>query len=108
MKERRFTIGLHYSCVFRTRVNLPTRECVSTRHDTTAITDTYLHLLLAKVKEGGGQKGVERQLKQGKLLVRDRLSKLLDDHNEFLELSAIAGWMMPYGSIPAASIITGK
>lgn len=59
------------------------------------------------MRQGGGTKGVERHLKQGKLLVRDRLSKLLDNIDDFLELSSVAGHGMPYGNIPSAGVITG-
>lgn len=59
------------------------------------------------MRQGGGSKGVERHLKQGKLLVKDRLSKLLDNVDDFLELSSIAGLGMPYGDVPAAGVITG-
>lgn len=63
---------------------------------------------LDRVREGGGSKGVQRHLKQGKLLVKDRLDKLLDNVDEFLELSAVAGMGMPYGDVPAAGVITGN
>lgn len=59
------------------------------------------------VKQGGGEKGVQRHLKQGKLLVRDRLSKLLDNADDFLELSAVAGIGMPYGDVPSAGVVLG-
>lgn len=59
------------------------------------------------VRKGGGQKGIDRQLKQGKLLARDRIKQLIDTPDDFVELSSIAGVGMPYGDIPAAGIISG-
>lgn len=43
-----------------------------------------------------------------KLLVRDRLRLLLDDDDDFLELSPFAGLGLPYGDVPAASCLTGQ
>ena len=60
------------------------------------------------MRQGGGEKGVARHLKQGKLLVRDRISKLVDNMDDFMELSAAAGIGMPYGDVPSASVITGE
>jgi acetyl-CoA carboxylase carboxyltransferase component len=62
---------------------------------------------LALVKEGGGAKYVERHRAQGKLPVRDRIEKLLDEESPFLELSALAAWDLYDGEAPAAGIITG-
>ncbi|XP_067936230.1 probable methylcrotonoyl-CoA carboxylase beta chain, mitochondrial [Watersipora subatra] len=62
---------------------------------------------LLEVVRQSDPKGVQRHLKQGKLLVRDRMSKLLDNVDDFLELSAVAGVGMPYGDIPSAGVVTG-
>lgn len=50
---------------------------------------------------------MERHLKQGKLLVRDRIERLLDSMDDFLELSPVAGMGMKYGDIPAAGVVAG-
>lgn len=63
--------------------------------------------LFEEVVRQSDPKGVQRHLKQGKLLVRDRMSKLLDNVDDFLELSAVAGVGMPYGDIPSAGVVTG-
>ncbi|KAF6016887.1 hypothetical protein EB796_024806 [Bugula neritina] len=59
------------------------------------------------VKQGGGSKAVQRHLQQGKLLVKDRLANLLDNVDDFLELSPTAGIGMPYGDIPSAGLVCG-
>lgn len=65
--------------------------------------------ILAKSYEGGGEKAIARHVKQHKkLLVEDRARLLLDDYNEFLELSPIAGHAMPYGNISRGGILGGK
>lgn len=58
--------------------------------------------------QGGGEKAIERHTKRNKkLLVRERLSKLLDDGTDFLELSQFAGLNLEYGDVPCAGVVTG-
>ena len=60
------------------------------------------------VLQGGGEKAIERHTKRNKkLLVRERLSKLLDGGTEFLELSKFAGVNLEYGDVPCAGIVSG-
>ena len=53
-------------------------------------------------------KNIERYLKMGKLLPRQRIKSLLDEHSNFLELSQLAGDNL-YGKdvIRAGGVITG-
>ncbi|CAJ1061178.1 methylcrotonoyl-coenzyme A carboxylase 2 [Xyrichtys novacula] len=63
--------------------------------------------LSEKVRKGGGENAIARHTQRNrKLLVRDRLSLLLDDE-DFLELSPFAGLGLPYGDIPSAGCLTG-
>lgn len=50
---------------------------------------------------------VERLHRQGKMLPRERLERLLDPGTPFLELSSLAGNMAYDGEAPGASCITG-
>jgi acetyl-CoA carboxylase carboxyltransferase component len=61
----------------------------------------------ALVKQGGGTKYIERHRAQGKLPVRDRIERLLDDGSSFLELSALAAWDLYDNEAPSAGIVTG-
>jgi acetyl-CoA carboxylase carboxyltransferase component len=61
---------------------------------------------LAGARAGGGEAAVRRQREQGKLLVRDRLDRLLDPASPFLEVGALAGYGM-HGGVPAAGLVTG-
>lgn len=64
--------------------------------------------MLEKVKKGGGEKAILRHTQRNKkLFVRERL-RLLLDHEDFLELSPLAGLDMPYGDVPAAGCLTGS
>lgn len=61
------------------------------------------------LREGGGKSGRERQIRLGRLTVRERLSHLLDPHKPFFELGLWAGYKMyqEWGDLPAAGVVTG-
>jgi 3-methylcrotonyl-CoA carboxylase beta subunit/propionyl-CoA carboxylase len=61
----------------------------------------------ASVRQGGGDKYLQRHREQGKLPARDRIGKLLDPGSPFLELSPLAAWDLYDNEAPAAGIITG-
>ncbi|XP_072020021.1 methylcrotonoyl-CoA carboxylase beta chain, mitochondrial-like [Amphiura filiformis] len=63
---------------------------------------------IGKITQGGGEKSIERQLSQGKMLVRDRITALLDPGSPFLELGQLAGHEL-YGEeeVPAGGLVTG-
>lgn len=63
----------------------------------------------AKIREGGGEKGKERQRRHGRLTARERLNLLLDDDEQFFELGLWAAYNMyeEWGGVPAAGVITG-
>lgn len=61
-----------------------------------------------KALQGGGQKAIERHTKRNKkLLVRERIDKLLDKGSHFLELSQFAGLDLEYGDVPCAGVVSG-
>jgi 3-methylcrotonyl-CoA carboxylase beta subunit len=62
---------------------------------------------VAKAKQGGGAKYLQRHLEQGKLAVRDRIDRLLDPGSPFLELSPLAGFDLYDNDAPAAGLVTG-
>jgi 3-methylcrotonyl-CoA carboxylase beta subunit/propionyl-CoA carboxylase len=62
---------------------------------------------LAQVRRGGDEKAHSRHIGQGKLLVRERIDRLLDPGSPFLELSPLAAWEMYDGEAPGAGIVTG-
>ena len=67
---------------------------------------------LARVRLGGSESARRKHTDRGKLLVRDRVDRLLDPGSPFLELSPLAAYGM-YGAagddyaVPSASIVTG-
>lgn len=56
---------------------------------------------------GGGERSRERHLSRGKLLPRDRVTKLLDPGSPFMELGATAAHGLYDGAAPGAGLITG-
>jgi 3-methylcrotonyl-CoA carboxylase beta subunit/propionyl-CoA carboxylase len=62
---------------------------------------------LARAREGGGSKYVQRHREQGKLPVRERIDRLLDRESPFLELSPLAANGMYDDEAPAAGVVTG-
>jgi len=66
--------------------------------------------LRARQQEAAAQRPartIARQRDRGKLLVRERISALLDQSSPFLELSPLAAWDMYDGEAPGAGIVTG-
>ena len=61
----------------------------------------------ARAREGGGEAAARRHAEQGKLPVRDRLTRLLDPDTAFLELSPLAAGGMYDDQAPGAGIVTG-
>jgi acetyl-CoA carboxylase carboxyltransferase component len=62
---------------------------------------------LSLVGQGGGEKYLRRHHEQGKLFVRERIDKLLDQGSPFLELSPLAAWDMYHNEAPSAGVVTG-
>ncbi len=60
-----------------------------------------------RVAEGGSEASRSRHVEKGKLLVRDRIDRLLDPGTPFLELSQFAAWDMYSGDVAAAGLVTG-
>ncbi len=67
---------------------------------------------LAVVRQGGSEAARAKHVARGKLLVRERVDRLLDPGSPFLELNALAAYDM-YGAagdsyaVPSAGIVTG-
>src|SRR5579863_4540161 len=62
---------------------------------------------LKAIGGGGGKDARDKHLKRGKLLVRERIRRLLDPGAPFLEFSAFAGYKLYGDDVPAGGIVTG-
>lgn len=71
------------------------------------ILDEYFRII-DKIRQGGGEESIKRHTNRGKIFVRERIERLLDDDTPFLEFSSLAAYKM-FGKdyVPAAGIITG-
>lgn len=56
--------------------------------------------------KGGPEEAVKRHTARGKLLVRDRINRLVDEGSDVLELSTLAATDMYKGQVPSAGIVT--
>jgi 3-methylcrotonyl-CoA carboxylase beta subunit len=67
-----------------------------------------LHVRVATIATGGGERAREKHLGRGKLLPRDRIDRLVDPGSPFLEIGQLAGFEM-YGddNVAAGGLITG-
>ena len=63
--------------------------------------------LLARTAEGGSEKARDRHVSRGKLLVRQRITELLDPGSPFLEVAPLAAHEMYGGNVAAAGLVAG-
>jgi 3-methylcrotonyl-CoA carboxylase beta subunit len=61
----------------------------------------------ALAANGGGEKARERHVSRGKLLPRERVSRLLDPGTPFLEIGRTAAHGLYEGDAPCAGLVTG-
>ncbi|HMV79540.1 MAG TPA: carboxyl transferase domain-containing protein [Leptospiraceae bacterium] len=63
--------------------------------------------LSEKVRQGGGEKAVQKHKERGKLPARERIQKLIDRDSYFLEVGMFCAESVYPDSVPSAGIITG-
>jgi len=61
-----------------------------------------------KIEEGGGEKGIQRQHRHGRLTARERIAQLVDADQLLFECGLFAAWGMytEYGGAPSAGVVT--
>jgi 3-methylcrotonyl-CoA carboxylase beta subunit len=69
------------------------------------VADLRAHL--ERARQGGDERSVKRHRDQGKLLVRERIERLLDPGSPFLELSPLAASGLYEDDAPGAGLVTG-
>ncbi|WP_305066845.1 carboxyl transferase domain-containing protein [Marinilabilia salmonicolor] len=75
--------------------------------DANKVLASSLKASLGKAAAGGPSGMKEKHTARGKLLVRERIEKLLDPHTAFLELSPLAANGQYKDEFPSAGIVTG-
>jgi hypothetical protein len=63
--------------------------------------------ILSSIKNGSGEEASGREHKKNKLTARERISNVIDENSQFLELSSFAAYKVYEDEVPAAGIITG-
>ena len=91
---------------FQTRVRTDSPEFQKNRDRLMSLV-SELNSRTELVRQGGGERYLQRHRSQGKLPVRERIDRLLDPGSPFLELSALAAWDMYDGEAPGAGLVTG-
>src|SRR5262245_9049248 len=92
--------------LFQTRIRTDSQEFGKNR-DRMARLVAELKERTDVARQGGGEKYLQRHRSQGKLPVRERIDKLIDQGSPFLEMSALAASDMYDGEAPAAGLVTG-
>ncbi|KAK0277890.1 hypothetical protein LTR35_009726 [Friedmanniomyces endolithicus] len=64
--------------------------------------------LHSEAAKGGSEKARQKHIQRGKMLVRDRVTALVDPGTAFLELSALAGHGVYEEEVAGAGIVTGS
>jgi 3-methylcrotonyl-CoA carboxylase beta subunit len=62
---------------------------------------------LGRAAAGGSERARERHVARGKLLPRERITRLLDEGSPFLEIAPLAADGLYGGEVPAAGVIAG-
>lgn len=64
---------------------------------------------LARMRQGGGERAIQRQHEKGRLTARERVARLLDEGSPFDELMTFAGWEMyqEWGGAPGGGAVAG-
>ncbi|MBC8052489.1 MAG: acyl-CoA carboxylase subunit beta [Sphingobacteriaceae bacterium] len=64
---------------------------------------------LKTIYQGGGEKAAAKQKEKGKLLARERISYLIDNNSDWLEIGALTaeGMYREHGGCPSGGVITG-
>jgi acetyl-CoA carboxylase carboxyltransferase component len=82
----------------------PRADSARIRHEDLA---RELRERLEFVRQGGPEAQRRRHTGAGKLLVRERIARLLDRESPFLELSPLAAWDLYESAAPAAGLVAG-
>lgn len=92
--------------VIETRLN-PSDESFKENYQAMEQTVQYWCDQLNVIKQGGGEKALERHKSRGKMPARERIAALIDPGTEFLEFSSFAAYGMYDNQAPSAGVVTG-
>jgi 3-methylcrotonyl-CoA carboxylase beta subunit len=91
---------------FASSIDTNSTEFAANRDAMQALVDE-LDGRIATVRQHGGERYTERHKSRGKLLARERINRLLDEHSPFLEIGQLAAWDMYSGDLSSAGVVAG-
>jgi 3-methylcrotonyl-CoA carboxylase beta subunit len=91
---------------FASSIDTNSTEFAANRDAMQALVDE-LDGRVATVRQHGGERYTERHKSRGKLLARERINRLLDEHSPFLEIGQLAAWGMYSGDLSSAGVVAG-
>ncbi|NBC82675.1 MAG: methylcrotonoyl-CoA carboxylase, partial [Bacteroidetes bacterium] len=91
---------------YNSHIQTDSGEFINNRQAYEEINERY-HAVLESNLKGNSEEARQKHLKRGKLLVRDRIDRLIDPHSSFLELSPLAAYNQYNNEFPSAGIVTG-
>ncbi|WP_018690658.1 carboxyl transferase domain-containing protein [Algicola sagamiensis] len=89
-----------------TKINTRSEAFLTNAEEMQRLVDD-LQQKLQTIKQGGGEKLIQRHESRGKMFVRDRILKLIDPGAPFLEVSQFAAWECYEEEVPCAGVVAG-
>jgi len=79
----------------------------TTSRELRLVTDDFI-ALAGTIRQGGGEKGIARQHRHGRLTARERIERLVDGGSRTFECGLFYAWNMyeDYGGAPSAGVVT--
>ena len=77
------------------------------REDANKLALSAINHKIAKIKQGGGEKRIEKHHSKGKLTARERIDYLFDEDSKSIEIGTFAGYEMykEHGGCPAGGVV---
>lgn len=92
--------------IIKSNVDKDSTEFKTRQNEMKALVDE-LKQKISTISLGGNERSRQNHTKKGKLLVRDRINRLLDPETPFLELSTLAAYDCYSEPINSAGVVTG-
>ena len=94
--------------IFHSRIDTRSAQYVDNVSAYSELVSTLRESQQWAISGGKGRgRSIERHLKRGKVMVRDRIDLVIDENTPFLELSTLSGFGQYDNAAPGAGIVTG-
>lgn len=92
--------------IITTQIDVESQDYLDRHREMTTLVQDLRHQL-SLISQGGDERSRQNHTKKGKLLVRERINRLLDPGTPFLELSPLAALNVYSEPINSAGVVTG-